>query len=33
MQRDADFLRYATAESLAYLQWLVRWADALELTD
>lgn len=30
---DADFLRYATAESLAYLQWLVRFADARGLTD
>jgi CRISPR-associated protein Cmr5 len=30
---DADFLRYATAESLAYLQWLVRFADAHKLTD
>jgi CRISPR-associated protein Cmr5 len=25
---DADFLRFATAEALAYLQWLVRFADA-----
>jgi len=30
---DADFLRYATAECLAYLQWLVRFADAKGLTD
>lgn len=30
---DADFLRYATAETLAYLQWLVRFADARGLTD
>ncbi len=30
---DADFQRYATAESLAYLQWLVRFADAADLTD
>jgi CRISPR-associated protein Cmr5 len=33
IQGDADFLRYATAESLAYLQWLVRFADANKLTD
>ena len=25
---DSDFLRYATAECLAYLQWLVRFTDA-----
>ncbi len=25
---DADFLRFATAESLAYLTWLVRWTEA-----
>jgi CRISPR-associated protein Cmr5 len=30
---DADFQRYATAECLAYLQWLVRFADAQGLTD
>ncbi len=30
---DADFLRFATAECLAYLQWLVRFADARGLTD
>jgi CRISPR-associated protein Cmr5 len=29
---DADFLRFATAECLAYLLWLVRFADALGLT-
>jgi CRISPR-associated protein Cmr5 len=29
---DADFLRFATAECLAYLQWLVRFADAQRLT-
>ena len=29
----ADFLRFATAECLAYLQWLVRFADARGLTD
>jgi CRISPR-associated protein Cmr5 len=28
----ADFLRFATAECLAYLQWLVRFADARGLT-
>jgi CRISPR-associated protein Cmr5 len=33
IQGDADFLRYATAESLAYLQWLVRFAEAHKLTD
>lgn len=33
IEGDADFLRYATAESLAYLQWLVRFADAHNLTD
>src|SRR5262249_45110869 len=32
IQGDADFLRYATAECLAYLQWLVRFADAKKLT-
>lgn len=30
---DADFLRFATAECLAYLQWLVRFADASQLTE
>lgn len=30
---DADFLRFATAESLAYLTWLVRFADARGFTD
>ena len=30
---DADFQRYATSECLAYLQWLVRFADAEGLTD
>jgi CRISPR-associated protein Cmr5 len=29
---DADFQRYATAEVLAYLLWLTRFADAQELT-
>jgi CRISPR-associated protein Cmr5 len=33
IQRDADFLRFATAECLAYLQWLVRFADAEGLTE
>ncbi len=33
IQEDADFQRYATAECLAYLQWLVRFADAEKLTD
>jgi CRISPR-associated protein Cmr5 len=33
IEGNADFLRYATAESLAYLQWLVRFADAHKLTD
>jgi CRISPR-associated protein Cmr5 len=32
IQGDADFLRFATAESLAYLAWLVRFADALGYT-
>jgi len=32
IQGDADFLRYATAECLAYLQWLVRFADAHKQT-
>jgi CRISPR-associated protein Cmr5 len=30
---DADFLRFATAECLAYLQWVVRFADAQGLTE
>ncbi len=33
IQGDADFLRYATAESLAYLLWLVRFAEAEGLVD
>jgi CRISPR-associated protein Cmr5 len=33
IEGDADFLRFATAECLAYLQWLVRFADAHKLTD
>jgi CRISPR-associated protein Cmr5 len=28
---DVDFLRFATAESLAYLTWLVRWCEARKL--
>lgn len=28
VQGDADFLRFATAECLAYLGWLVRFAEA-----
>ena len=32
MTGDANFLRFATAESLAYLLWLVRFADAKDLT-
>lgn len=30
---DADFQRYATAEVLTYLVWLVRFADAHNLTE
>ncbi|MEW6263971.1 MAG: type III-B CRISPR module-associated protein Cmr5 [Thermodesulfobacteriota bacterium] len=30
---DSDFLRRATDETLAYLQWLNRFADAAGLTD
>jgi CRISPR-associated protein Cmr5 len=33
IEGDADFLRFATAECLAYLQWLVRFGDAHKLTD
>lgn len=29
---DSEFLRYATAESLAYLEWLVRFAEGEGLT-
>lgn len=32
IQQDADFLRYATAECLAYMLWLVRFAEAHKLT-
>jgi len=32
LQSDADFQRYATAECLAYLVWLVRFADAAGFT-
>jgi CRISPR-associated protein Cmr5 len=31
IHQDADFLRYATTECLAYLQWLVRFAEAENL--
>jgi CRISPR-associated protein Cmr5 len=31
IHEDADFLRYATTECLAYLQWLVRFAEAENL--
>jgi CRISPR type III-B/RAMP module-associated protein Cmr5 len=30
---DSDFLRWATAESLAYLQWFVRLAEAEGIKD
>jgi CRISPR-associated protein Cmr5 len=33
LKGNADFQRYATAECLAYLVWLVRFADAAGLTD
>jgi CRISPR-associated protein Cmr5 len=33
MKRDSDFLRWATDEALAYLQWLNRFADAEGITD
>jgi CRISPR-associated protein Cmr5 len=33
VQRDCDFLRLKTAEALAYLQWLTRFAEAKGLTD
>jgi CRISPR-associated protein Cmr5 len=33
IEGDADFLRFATAECLAYVQWLVRFADAQGLTE
>jgi len=32
IKRDAQFLRYATAESLTYLEWMVRFAEAEGLT-
>ena len=32
LQGDADFQRWATSECLAYLVWLVRFADARGLT-
>jgi CRISPR-associated protein Cmr5 len=31
IHEDAEFLRYATTECLAYLQWLVRFAEAENL--
>lgn len=33
IEGDADFLRWATDEVLAYLQWVIRFADAEGLTD
>jgi CRISPR-associated protein Cmr5 len=33
VEGNSDFLRQATAEALAYLQWLVRFADAEGLTE
>jgi CRISPR-associated protein Cmr5 len=33
IRSNADFQRYATAECLAYLVWLVRFADACKLTE
>ncbi len=33
LKENADFQRYATAECLAYLVWLVRFADAAGLTE
>ena len=33
LEGDSDFLRRATDEALAYLQWLNRFADAEGLTD
>ncbi len=33
IQGDADFLRFATTECLAYLLWLVRFAEAEGLVD
>jgi len=33
LRRDASFLRLATAEALAYAQWLARFADAEGLMD
>ncbi|OWK41124.1 type III-B CRISPR module-associated protein Cmr5 [Fimbriiglobus ruber] len=32
IESDADFQRFATTECLAYLQWLVRFAEAEGLT-
>ena len=33
IKHDSDFLRWATDEALAYLQWLTRFAEAEGLTD
>ncbi len=33
LEGDADFLRWATEETLAYLQWLNRFAEAEGLTE
>jgi CRISPR-associated protein Cmr5 len=33
LEGDADFLRRATDEALAYLQWLIRFAEAEGLTE
>lgn len=33
IQGDAEFLRLATDECMAYLQWLVRFAEAADLVD
>lgn len=33
VQRDAAFLRFATEETLAYLRWLTRFAEAEGLVD
>ncbi len=33
VERDADFLRLATAEAIAYAQWLARFAEAEGFTD
>jgi CRISPR-associated protein Cmr5 len=33
VRQDSDYLRQQTAEALAYLQWLIRFAEAEGLTD